>query len=153
MLNSKAMLYSRPMRFAQTPALLFAASLMSACSGDGETRITTRDVVGEYRGTGYLGIAPGPRPIKMSILVNGTFNGDISIPDAYVRHTGTWNFGKYVRTRQCREIEFRLKGHLLGVKCASVGPDGVTGLDCDVNRGCSMRRRLDLQPIRMSGSR
>ena len=146
------MLYSLVMRSARTIAFLLAASLsLAACSADDGKRITTRDVVGEYQGVGYAGIAPGPRPIAMSILVNGTFNGDISIPDGYVRHTGTWNFGKYVRTMQCREIEFRLKGHLLGVKCASVGPDGVTGLDCDANRDCYMRRRLDFQPVRMSG--
>lgn len=139
------------MSSARAFALLFAASSISvACSADDETRITTRDVVGEYRGTGYSGIVPGPRLIKMSILVNGTFNGDISVPDGYIQHTGTWNFGKYIRAKQCREIEFRDEGHLLGVKCASVGSDGVTGLDCIANRDCSMSRRLDFQPVRVS---
>ena len=99
-----------------------------ACSG-GTLEITARDVVGKYKGVGYSGL--------------GLFAGDISVPDGYVRHTGKWNFGRYIEAKQCREVEFRTDGHLLGIKCASVGPNGVTGFDCGTDQECTMRRYVE----------
>ena len=113
-----------------------------ACSG-GTLEITARDVVGKYKGVGYSGLGLQAHPVGMNILPDGTFAGDISVPDGYVRHTGKWNFGTYIEAKQCREVEFRTDGHLLGIKCASVDPNGVTGFDCGTDQECTMRRYVE----------
>jgi len=119
--------------------LAIIGSMLVACTG-GTSEITARDVIGKYKGVGYSGLGMQAHPVGMNILPDGTFTGDISVPDGYVRHTGKWNFGKYIEASQCREVEFRTDGHLLGIKCASVDPDGITGFDCGIDQECTMRR-------------
>lgn len=145
-------------------AILLLAFIITGCT-ESAAKVTQRDIVGLYVGIGYEGVAPHPAPVRMQLFADGSFIGDLGVPDGFVRHSGRWQLGTPDTTHGCRNVDFWVGGARAGKYCFSIGQDNITGINCyralDGRDPCLMQRRadrdgvnrFDLAPITEKASR